>query len=126
MDSATKREIDLLWEHGIKALRNDIQDLGSNITSSRRWLIGLLVSMIPVYAGVIITLLKRWEFMTDATNCQTSGTQYHTTITPTGVSCSVEFSTPIELTEEEAAILDTNMHNAMELVLARYFEQERK
>jgi hypothetical protein len=64
--------------------------------------------------------------MAVATICQTSGTQYHTTITSTGVSCSVEFSAPIVLTDQEAAILDANMHNAMELVLARYFEQECK
>ena len=59
--------------------------------------------------------------MANPTACQTPGAQFHTRISPAEVSCTVTLPRPLDLTEQQAAELDTNMHNAMELVLARYF-----
>jgi hypothetical protein len=37
------------------------------------------------------------------------------------VSCEVKLPFDLVLTEDEAAILEANLHNATEMVLARYF-----
>jgi hypothetical protein len=37
------------------------------------------------------------------------------------VSVEVELPMELDLTEEEAKLLESNIHNAMELVLAPYF-----
>jgi hypothetical protein len=55
--------------------------------------------------------------------CQTPGAQFHTRISPREVACTVTLPHPLTLTEKQASELDTNMHNAVELVLARYFPQ---
>jgi hypothetical protein len=56
------------------------------------------------------------------TGCQTPGAQYSTYINPNRVLVHVEFGRLIELTETQAAELEANMHNAIELVLARYYQ----
>ena len=55
------------------------------------------------------------------TKCLTPDAIYHTAIV--GNKVSVEVSLPFELdvTEEEAEILDRLMHNQLELVLRSYF-----
>jgi hypothetical protein len=65
MDTATRREIDRLWKEGIQAVRYDIRDLKddvkgieSSIDVSRRWVIGLILSLMPVYATAIIALIR--------------------------------------------------------------------
>lgn len=59
--------------------------------------------------------------MADSTVCQTPGAQFHIHITDTAIECSVDLPEPLSLTEEEAKLLEANLHNALELVLARYF-----
>lgn len=59
--------------------------------------------------------------MAAETPCQTPGAQFHTRITPVRVDVGVDLPAPLDLTEAEAAMLDANLHNAVELVLARYF-----
>ena len=56
------------------------------------------------------------------TECQTPGAVFHTKIDPKKISCSVDLPKKLELTEEQAKILESNIHNAMELVLAPYFK----
>lgn len=55
------------------------------------------------------------------TPCQTPGSQFHTYVHDNIVEITVNLPMDLNLTEEEAELLEANMHNAMELVLARYF-----
>jgi len=66
--------------------------------------------------------------MAQETTCQTPGTEYgthisHTLDGKTVVSVSVLLPMRLKLTQERAALLEANMHNAMELVLAPYFTE---
>jgi len=55
------------------------------------------------------------------TECQTSGAQFHSYINEESVSVKVDFGKKLPLNEKEAELLETNLHNAIELVLARYY-----
>ena len=61
--------------------------------------------------------------MAQAAECQTPGAVFHTKIHGREVKVSVKLPFNLELSDEEAEVLDANMHNALELVLARYFVQ---
>lgn len=56
--------------------------------------------------------------MADATPCQTPGAVFTTRIGKYGVYVNVNYGRTINLTADEAALLETNLHNAVELVLA--------
>ena len=56
-----------------------------------------------------------------ATECQTPGAQFHTMIVPGAVMVRVDFPRAIELDENAAALVEANIHNALELVLAPLF-----
>ena len=65
MDQDTKRELDLLWNQGVKVVRDDLKDvksdlkdLSNSISSMRRWAVGLIVTTIPACALVIIEMRK--------------------------------------------------------------------
>ena len=55
------------------------------------------------------------------TKCLTSGAIYNTEITSQKVSVSVELPFKLEISEEEAELLDALIHNQLELVLRPYF-----
>jgi N12 class adenine-specific DNA methylase len=55
------------------------------------------------------------------TKCQTSGAQFHIHTGPREVDCRVTMPFDLGLDEKEASLLEANLHNALELVLARYF-----
>ena len=57
-----------------------------------------------------------------STECQTPGCLYSTQVNSNGVSVSVEFPVPLDLTEGQAEALERNLHNVLELVLARFFD----
>jgi hypothetical protein len=61
--------------------------------------------------------------MANPTKCLTSGANFTTHICPDRVSVSVQLPNKElkTLTEEEAVILETLIHNQMELVLRPYF-----
>jgi hypothetical protein len=59
--------------------------------------------------------------MAQPTRCQTPGAMFSTKITDQSVSVHVDLPHPLDLTEPEAGQLEANLHNAVELVLARYF-----
>lgn len=59
--------------------------------------------------------------MANKTTCQTPDAQFHTKIEDKAIYCKVDLPFDLKLTNDEAEILDTNIHNAMELVLAKYF-----
>jgi hypothetical protein len=55
------------------------------------------------------------------TACQTPGTQFTTRISPRAIEVRAELPADLDLTAEGAELLEANLHNAFELVLARYF-----
>ena len=57
------------------------------------------------------------------TVCQTPGSQFHVGVKDKQVTCKVDLPIDLDLTEKEAKLLETNIHNAMELVLAPYFKK---
>ena len=57
------------------------------------------------------------------TACQTPGTQFTTRISPRLIEIRADLPEALDLTEEAAVLLEGNLHNAVELVLARYFPQ---
>lgn len=56
--------------------------------------------------------------------CQTLGAIFHTNIRQDFLGIGVELPFNLILTEAEAKILEVNLHNAIELVLARYWEKK--
>lgn len=60
------------------------------------------------------------------TECQTNGAVFHTEISDRSISVKVDFGRTIYLTQEEAELLESNLHNAVELVLAPYYAKPRK
>lgn len=59
MDTDTRRAIDLVWEQGINVIRHDVQELAKGITSARRWFIGLVITVVPAYGLIFLTLFKK-------------------------------------------------------------------
>jgi len=55
------------------------------------------------------------------TECQTPEAQYHITISGNKISVEVDLPMELDINEDAANLLESNIHNAMELVLARYF-----
>jgi hypothetical protein len=55
------------------------------------------------------------------TVCQTPSTWFTTHISGSDVSVLIELPFDLNLDEDDAELLEKNIHNAMELVLARYF-----
>lgn len=58
------------------------------------------------------------------TPCQTPGAQYDTTISEQNICVWVHFPKGVgsQITEDAAQLLEANIHNALELVLAPYFK----
>ena len=57
-----------------------------------------------------------------ATKCLTNDAVFHTAISEREVSVKVELPFKLEISEEEAEMLEKLIHNQMELVLRSYFE----
>ena len=57
----------------------------------------------------------------NATACLTSGAYFDTHIEPRRVSISVDMPFDLNISEEEAIELESLLHNAVELVMSRYF-----
>jgi hypothetical protein len=55
------------------------------------------------------------------TECQTPEANFNIEIGENKVSVEVELPMKLDLTEEKAKLLESNIHNVMELVLAPYF-----
>lgn len=56
------------------------------------------------------------------TKCQTPGATFSTKVTERKVSCDVRLPFALDLTGDEAELLISNVHNALEMVLSRYWE----
>ncbi len=61
--------------------------------------------------------------MAIATPCQTSGAQFHTNISQNSVTARVELPFDLVLTEDQAVMLEANIHNAFEMVLTPHFNR---
>ena len=55
------------------------------------------------------------------TKCLTSGAIFHTFVGEREISARVELPFELEISEEEAQLLDALIHNQLELVLRPYF-----
>ena len=64
-------------------------------------------------------------FEQNSTKCLTSGANFSTSISSRRIDLSVDFPYDINLSEKEAVVLETLIHNAMELVLRPYFEESK-
>ena len=62
--------------------------------------------------------------MANKTQCLTSGAIYHTGISEDSVSVKVNLPFKLDISDEEAEILETLIHNQMELILRPYFKTE--
>lgn len=60
--------------------------------------------------------------MAEATACQTPDAVFSTVIAERSVTVHVDLPQPLALTADDAVLLEANLHNAVELVLARYFQ----
>ena len=58
------------------------------------------------------------------TKCLTSGAVFNTKITESNVTVSVDIPFNLNLSEKEAEILETLLHNAIETVLRPYFNYD--
>lgn len=61
--------------------------------------------------------------MAVATPCQTPGAQFHTGIAGNQITVWVELPEDVVLDEQQSEMLKANLHNAVELVLARYWPE---
>ena len=59
--------------------------------------------------------------MANKTKCLTSGAVFHTDIRMRSVSVKVNLPFKLNVDEEEVKILETLLHNQLELVLRSYF-----
>ena len=57
----------------------------------------------------------------NATQCLTSGAQFHIQTSPTNISVDVDFPFTLDLDMNSAIEMETLLHNAVELVLSRYW-----
>jgi len=55
------------------------------------------------------------------TPCQTPDAKFTTEITKDKISITIDLPSELDINEDEAKILEANIHNAMEMVLAKYF-----
>ena len=60
--------------------------------------------------------------MAHETKCLTSGAIFHTAINERDISVKVDLPFKLEISEEEASILERLLHNQMEIVLRYYYE----
>lgn len=57
-----------------------------------------------------------------STECQTPGMVYDITITPEKITIELTPPTSFDLNEEEAKLLEKNLHNGVELVMKTHFK----
>lgn len=55
------------------------------------------------------------------TKCQTEGAIYNTDISDNEITVSIKIPFNLNLDADESELLELNLHNAIELVLSRYF-----
>ena len=63
--------------------------------------------------------------MAESTKCLTDGAIYRTHIHPRNIAVTVNLPFQLDISEEEAEILETLLHNQLEVVLIPYFKQDK-
>lgn len=58
------------------------------------------------------------------TDCQTEGATYQTDISKDNISVNIKIPFELQLDKDEAKLLESNLHNALELVLKPYFNKD--
>lgn len=58
------------------------------------------------------------------TKCQTPDVVYNIDISDEKISITLDLPKSLRLDMEEAELLETNIHNSLEIVLAKYFTNE--
>jgi hypothetical protein len=58
------------------------------------------------------------------TKCQTPDVVYNISISDEKISITLDLPKSIQLDEEEAELLESNIHNSLEIVLSKYFTNE--
>jgi hypothetical protein len=56
-----------------------------------------------------------------STKCQTPDLVYNIDIDSSEINISLKMPFDLDITEEEAILLEKNIHNSLELVMSRYF-----
>jgi hypothetical protein len=74
-----------------------------------------------IYIKDVIMNLRECILEALKTKCQTPETNYNINIQEDKIDISLNLPFDLELNESEAKLLEDNLHNAIELVLARYF-----
>lgn len=64
--------------------------------------------------------------MAHETVCQTPGTQYHIRVSSRRIAVQIDLPIDLNLGDGQAELLEANLHNAIELVLAPYFAGKAK
>jgi len=59
--------------------------------------------------------------MANSTKCLTNGAVFHTNISKDTISAKVSLPFSLDIDSDEAAILETLIHNSLEIVLRPYF-----
>ncbi len=60
------------------------------------------------------------------TKCQTAGAVYQTQITENNITVNIKIPFNLDLNKSEAKLLEDNIHNVLELVLAPHFLKKKK
>jgi hypothetical protein len=58
------------------------------------------------------------------TKCQTPDVIYNISISDEKISITLDLPKSLRLSEEEAELLESNIHNSLEIVLSKYFINE--
>ena len=69
--------------------------------------------------------MKKFSSISESikTPCQTPGAVFNIDINDESVTCKVELPFSLDLSNDEAKELEGNIHNAIELVLSKYFKK---
>tara|TARA_X000000950_G_scaffold170481_1_gene207821 strand:- start:5430 stop:5768 length:339 start_codon:yes stop_codon:yes gene_type:complete len=64
--------------------------------------------------------------MANSTKCLTNGAIFHTEISKGSISAKVSLPFSLDIDSDEAAILETLIHNSLEIILRPYFLHDDK
>ena len=60
--------------------------------------------------------------MANQTKCLTNGAVFHTSVDENGITAKVDLPFKLNVDEKEAEIIETLIHNQLELILRYYYE----
>jgi hypothetical protein len=69
----------------------------------------------------LTTIIKSVIIEAEKTKCQTPDSIYNISISDDEVSANIKLPKKLDLNKTDAKILETNLHNVIEIVLSKYF-----